>query len=288
MSVIGSQNAGIVELGEKTLAKLFEVKVPDKTDITWIAEKQRLLKKYQTEGMTLEEAKAEVKMNKPLGREQRTITKQANIAQSGLSTADKLDEISEEVSQGRSQSRVDRALVMGQLRQTIAGVQSIARMTKRELDSLKNLAMRADIPSSHSAMGITERFVDKDFYDNNSGNINLLFVGKLKEFIEKGGTETKDYNINYMVKDFSADPSGMPAKSLGQMYKALGRKGPNRRFLDLLNGGIIKEAQLLSYASSTPQGFASNLFSIGSVPIRPLPPARPRPPPRPAKPAVIP
>ena len=98
MSVIGSQNAGIVELGEKTLAKLFEVKVPDKTDITWIAEKQRLLKKYQTEGMTLEEAKAEVKMNKPLGREQRTITKQANIAQSGLSTADKLDEISEEVS----------------------------------------------------------------------------------------------------------------------------------------------------------------------------------------------
>tara|TARA_R110001606_G_scaffold85043_1_gene193028 strand:+ start:322 stop:1299 length:978 start_codon:yes stop_codon:yes gene_type:complete len=271
LSVVDSDNAGVVELGEKTLAKLFEVKVPDITDVKWIAEKNRLIAKYMAlYGMTKDEAEAEVQVNKPLGRAQRTITKQENIAQSNLSTGQKIDELAEEVAQGRAEGKTDRTLIMRQLAQTIQGVRALGMMTKKELDTLRGLAIRANIPADHKSFGLNTVFVDKDFYDRNSGDINLLFVGKYTQFERKGGVASNDYNINQLVPDFSKkNASGMPAKTISQMYRSLSRKTiTDIRYLDLSRGGLIDHKQLVLIAASAPNGINNPMFNIS---IKPTP-----------------
>tara|TARA_R110001606_G_scaffold41396_1_gene111727 strand:- start:142 stop:1116 length:975 start_codon:yes stop_codon:yes gene_type:complete len=263
MTVLGSENAGIVELGEKTLAKLFEVKVPDITDVQWIAEKNRLIAKYIALGMTKDEAEAEVKVNKPFGRAQRTITKQENIAQSALSTGQKIDELAEEVSQGRAEGKTDRALIQRQLSLTLRSINSLTNLTQAEILNLKNLALRADIPSDHKALGLSPRYVDKEFYDKNSGNINLLFVGKIAEYIKLGGVESKDYNMNDIVKDFTTSSNGRPAKTIPVMYRGLSRtRAKDRKYLDLAEGGIITRNQIKKVSKTVPQGFNNPIFGI--------------------------
>ena len=263
LSVIDSENAGVVELGEKTLKKLFEVKVPDKTDVSWIAEKNRLLTKYQAEGMTREEAEREIKVNKPLGREQRTITKQQNIGESNLSVSSKISELKEEVDQGRVESRADQAILTAELTRVFRGVRSLQAMSLSEFNDLKRISQRANIPSDRKLLGLDSAYVDKDFYDNNSGRINLLFIGKLIDAEEKG-IDSKQYNMNQIVKDFSkGNADGMPAKSISSMYSAISRGFPSKpRYLDLNEGGIISEAQLKIIAGGYKDGFDNPLFSI--------------------------
>ena len=286
LTVLDSENAGIVELGEKTLAKLFEVKVPDKTDTKWIAEKNRLIAKYIAQGMTKDEAEQEVKINKPLGREQRTITKMENIAQSNLSTSQKLDEIAEEVAQGRAEGATDRTLIMRQIAQTIQGVRALGLMTKRELDNLRGLAIRAKIPSDHKMLGLQPTYIDKDFYDMNSGDINLLFIGKYTQYEQKGGVASNDYNMNQLVKDFSKNANGLPAKSISQMYRALSHPptSGNRKFIDLQRGGLISTTQLRLIAGGVKGGFANSVFDISTpftAVLKPTPPSGPPPGPTP-------
>jgi len=263
LTVLDTENAGVVELGEKTLSKLFEVKVPDKTDTKWIDEKNRLIAKYMAQGLTKEEAEAEVKINKPLGRDQRTITKMENIALSNLNTTQKLDEIAEEIAQGRAEGTTDRTLIMRQIAQTIAGINTLSTMTQTELNNLKNMSMAAAIPSDHKTMGLAPAYVDRAYYDKNSGLINLLFVGIYTEYERKGGVATKDYNMNKLVKDFSKKPNGIPAKALSVAYGALSRpKAKDRRYLDLSAGGLISRSQLIKIIGGTPNNINNPMFDI--------------------------
>ena len=263
LSVIDSENAGVVELGEKTIKKLFEVKVPDPLDVSWITEKARLLAKYQAEGMTREEAEREIKVNKPLGREQRTITKQQNIAESNLSVSNKIAELKEEVDQGRVESRADQAILTAELTRVFRSVRSLSAMSLSEFNDLKRIAERANIPADRKVLGLDSAYVDKDYYDSNSGKINLLFIGKLIE-AEKKGVDSKQYNMNMIVKDFSkGNADGMPAKSIASMYSSISRAITRTpRYLDLNEGGLISEDQLKIVAGGYSDGFANSLFSI--------------------------
>jgi len=272
LTVLDSENAGIVELGEKTLAKLFEVKTPDPTDTKWIAEKNRLIAKYMAQGMTKDEAEQEVKVNKPLGREQRTITKMQNIAQSNLSTSQKLDEIAEEIAQGRAEGATDRTLIMRQLAQTLTGINALSNLTQSELTNLKNMAMTASIPSDHKTIGITPAYVDKAFYDNNSGLINLLFVGKYAEFERKGNKGNANYNMNELVRDFALNnATGLPAKNISSTYRSLSRtKQKDRRYLDLIKGGLISRKQLLKIIGGSPNTINNPMFNITDTNITAL------------------
>lgn len=288
LSVIDAENAGVVELGEKTLAKLFEVKVPDKTDVTWLAEKARLIAKYQAEGMTKEEAEREIKVNKPLGREQRKITKLQNIGDSNLSVSSKIAELKEEVVQGRAESTSDQAVLTTTLAQVFRGVRSLQGMTLAEFKDLKQIASRTNIPSDRRLLGLDKVYVDKSYYDANSGNINLLFIGRLIEYEKRSG-DSKEYNMNLIVRDFSKGvAAGIPAKSIQSMYKALSRGITRKpRYLDLDNGGIISEEQLRTIAGTYTNGFGSPVFAIDKV-LQPIIPATSAPPALPSKPPPAP
>ena len=289
LSVIDSENAGVVELGERTLAKLFEVKIPDPTDVTWLAENSRLLAKYQAAGMTKEEAELEIKTNKPLGREQRTLTKQQNIGVSNLSVGNKIAELKEEVVQGRVESKSDQAVLTAELTQVFRGVRSLQGMSLAEFKDLKQIASRTNIPSDRRLLGLDKVYVDKSYYDANSGNINLLFIGKLIDYEKKSG-ESKEYNMNSIVRDFSKGvPTGIPAKSIQSMYKALSRAFTRKpRYLDLDGGGLISEEQLRTIAGTFTNGFSNPVFAIGKTlqPIIPATPATPAAPSTPKPPAA--
>jgi hypothetical protein len=287
LSVINSENAGVVELGSKTLAKLFEIKIPDPTDVTWIAERDRLMAKYLADGMTKLEAELEVRTNKPLGREQRTITKRQNIGDSNLTVSNKIAELKEEVMEGRAESSSDQAAVYLELMKVFRGVRSIQAITVQEFNDLRRIAERAYLPSDRKMLGLDATYVDRAYYDENSGKINLLFIGKLLEFEQKSRGESKEYNMNLIVRDYSrgpkGSPDGFPAKTISSMYSAMSRGFPRRpRYLDLDNGGIISEEQLRVVAGTLPDGFNNPAFRIVAelVPIfkqseRPAPPVAP-------------
>ena len=267
LSVVDSSNAGVVELGSKTLAKLFEIKVPDPTDVNWIAEKDRLLAKYLASGRTKLEAEREIKTNKPLGREQRTITKRQNIGDSNLTVSNKIAELKEEVMQGRAESSSDQAALYLELMKVFRGVRSIQAITVQEFNDLRRIAERAYIPSDRKMLGLDAAYVDRAYYDENSGKINLLFIGKLLEYEKKGRGESKEYNMNLIVRDYSrgakGSPDGLPAKTISSMYTALSRGFPRRpRYLDLDSGGIISEEQLRVIAGTFSDGFQNPAFRI--------------------------
>lgn len=289
LSIIDSENAGVVELGEKTLAKLFEVKVPDPTDVTWLAEKSRLLAKYMAAGMTKLEAEREIKTNKPLGRAQRTLTKQQNIGVSNLSVGNKIAELKEEVDQGRVESKADQAVLTAELTHVFRGVRSLQGMTLAEFKDLKQIAQRSGIPSNRGDLGLDATYVDRYYYDANSGKINMLLIGKLVE-AEGKGADAKRYNMNLIVRDFSkGSPDGLPAKSIASMYSALKRTSPKEpRYLDLDSGGLISQTQLQIIAGRYVNGFSDAVFAIRNPPQPITSPSAPSsaPPATPATPAV--
>jgi hypothetical protein len=267
LSVIDSANAGVVELGINTLAKLFEIKVPDPTDVTWIAENDRLMAKYMADGMTKMEAERELTINKPLGREQRTITKTQNIGDSNLTVSNKIAELKEEVMQGRAESSSDQAVLYLELMKVFRGVRSLQAITLQEFNDLRRIAERAYIPSDRTMLGLDATYVDRAYYDENSGKINLLFIGMLLEHEKKGRGESKEYNMNLIVRDYSrgdrGSSDGLPAKTISSMYTALSRGFPRRpRYLDLNNGGIISEEQLRVIAGTFSDGFQNPAFRI--------------------------
>ena len=269
LSVIDSENAGIVELGERTLKKLFEVKVPDPLDVTWLAEKARLLAKYQASGMSRADAERELLTNKPLGREQRTVTKQQNIGDSDLSTSNKIAELKEEVQQGRAESVADRNIIIQELARVFRSVQSLQAMSRTQFANLKQIARRAKIPSDRRELGLNVVYVDRRYYDENSGKINLLFIGKLLDAESKrGGVESKNYDMNRVVKDFTrGNTDGFPAVSVSTMYTAISRRFPRKpRYLDLDSGGMITRDQLAVVGGMYSDGFDNPVFAISDPP----------------------
>ena len=80
------EQSGIkVQLGDKTIEKLFKVYINDPTDVKWIEEKNRRLQAGETE--------EEIERNPPQGRPQRKVSKMTNFGAQGLSIQDKIEQL---------------------------------------------------------------------------------------------------------------------------------------------------------------------------------------------------
>jgi len=231
-----------IQLSEKTIAELFRTKVGDKTDTKWIQEKTRLTALYQARGMTPQDIERELEVNKPLGREQRKITATQNIAQSSLSVADKIDEIRQEVINGRGESRAQQAVLTAQLALIFADTQNIVQFTQQQLNGLTQTVARLNFPKDRVQLGIIPRIIDIDYYNTNRGLINLFIFSNI--------TTDPNYNngINYdiVVYNFAGGSlTGLPGVNFISMISALDRNTlsangtPQRRYLDLDTRGLI-------------------------------------------------
>lgn len=247
-----------VQLSDKTIEKLLMVDIPDPSDLRWIAERDRLVAQYQAAGMTPVQIERELNVNKPLNREQRTIKASRNIGQATLSLSQKLYNLEKKVDEGRAESRIQQAQIIGQFALVLADTKSIAGLSNIQLNKLGEVLSRLNVPTNYKKLGLIPRYVDIAYYNNNVGLINLMFFAKVRET-----PNSKQYNYDLMVKNFAKNPTGLPAMTLRSAVSALGRLGNNRRFLDLEKGGIINMKQLIEAAKyDTDGGFNGPNFEI--------------------------
>ena len=258
--LIGKQND--TKLNYKT-----RVHVPDETDFPWIAEKNRLSAIYRTQftnagyspDMIQPLINRELEINKPLGREQRKVViltdDIANI--NNLETKNKLNEIIQEVKDGRGENQLEKQQITGQLAQVLSDTKEIDRLTTLQLTDLGTALARIGFPTTSKRLGLIPRFVDNEFYNNNAGLINLLIFSRVRE-----EPNTNDFNYDKCVKNFASSLTGLPASKLTSAISALGKQGAGKRYLDLEVCGIISPDQLKAELNNYPNGYNNPEFSI--------------------------
>ena len=106
------------------------MKVPDKTDTKWIEAKRALVADYVLRGMTPEQIEREIEINKPLGREQRKTARSKNFAESSLTLGDKIEEIKNQVVDGRVESRAQQVALLAELALLLTYTRAIERLSR--------------------------------------------------------------------------------------------------------------------------------------------------------------
>ena len=247
-----------IQLSDKTIQELFKTKIGDQTDSQWLDEKARLTAVYNLRGMTPQEIERELEVNKPLGREQRKITSNQNIGQSSLSVVDKIQEIKQEVVDGRAESRAQQALLIGQLALIFADTQAVANFTRQQLIDLSQTVARLNLPRNHKQIGLEPRYVDIAYYNANQGLVNLFIFSNI--------TSDPNYNngLDYKtpVYNFAGQPvTGLPAIGFTSMISAMGKKHA-RRYLDLQRRGLIDQGQLRTIIAGLNKGWLNDDVSV--------------------------
>ena len=268
LQMLSVDEAGLIgKLSDTKLNYKTRVQVPDETDFAWIVEKNRLTAQYRNQftnaGYTADIIQPlinrELEINKPLGREQRKIViltdNIANIA--NLETKNKLNELIQEVKDGRGENQLEKQQITAQLAQVVSDTKEIDRLTTLQLTDLGTALARIGFPTTSKRLGLIPRYVDNDFYNNNAGLINLLIFSRVRE-----EPNTSDFNYDKCVKNFASYPTGLPASKLTSAISALGKQGAGKRYLDLEICGIISPDQLKAELNNYPNGYNNPEFSI--------------------------
>lgn len=247
-----------VRLSDETLDELFKTRIGDPRDTEWLTEKDRMVSimKINDPSLTSDEIERRLEINKPLGRDQRTIVSRQNIGFSSLSTRKKLVEIQEEIDAGRGESRTQQAVLIGHLTRITADQHYLQSLTRKDMLNIAKTYDRLNVPSNHEEIGL-KRLVDIDYYAKNAGMINLFLIGR---YIKTGGQD-----LNRPVPNLVPDSkqSHVTLRTMiNSMSKSLTR-GHTRKFLDLHSGGLINSEQALRlYHSLSPNNVSLNDDSI--------------------------
>jgi hypothetical protein len=244
------------------LVRYTMVKIPDATDFIWLEEERRLRAKFTNQftsaGLPADQigplVDKELSVQKPLGREQRTINKKSTDVsrEDQLSTKNKLLEVSQMITDGRAENNQGRLAVTGQLLQIVTDVDALNNLTTYQLQGLAQSLMRLNIPVNYKQIGIVPRFVDKDFYNDqlNTGLINLLLINRANSGQIAGVTISKP------VRNL-ANPQRGSSSTLSSMVTGLARQ-QDRLYLDLEEGGVINRSQLEGFIQSLGGGDITN------------------------------
>jgi hypothetical protein len=254
-------NGQKIQLSDKTLNELISVKVPDNTDVLWTREKARLITMYKARGMTDEQIDRELEVNKPLGREQRFTMSKRNVMNSEITLGQKINELKQEVMDGRAEGQLERAQILGQLAILLQNVNNVERLTDTEFKSMAIMIARLRPPANHVDLGLPVRMCDGNYYTANAGLINLYIFSRIIQ--DPAFNRGPDFDYLRPIKNWAAYPqTGLPAITLSSMKSGLSGKGLRQRFLDIDQLGIIDTAQLNGYVQGIAGGMASPTISI--------------------------
>jgi len=172
-----------VQLGQEQLDQITMVSVPDPLDTKWLAEEARMIAVYQANGLTPDQITQELEINKPLGRHQRTISKPSkNIArESALSVKSKLDEIKQEIADGRAEGVAERAALVAQIATILQNLDLVARLSARELTNINASLMRLKIPKDYRAVFPGKRIIagNDPYFIENKGVIAMFLMSNI-------------------------------------------------------------------------------------------------------------
>jgi hypothetical protein len=229
-----------VRLGENQLEKLTMVAVPDPQDTQWLEERRRRIAVLRQGGMTNAQIEQELQVNKPLGREQRTINKPSkNIAREGnLTVQAKLAEIKQEIDNGNAQSRVQQAQLSGQMAVLLQNQNAVSRLTDVELRSINTSLMRLRVPKDYRAVFPGNRIIagNDQYFTDNKGVIAMFLMSNIPT----------DRSPNQPVLSWSNRDNRYNPVALLQIYQ-MGAT----RFLDMENR-VIDDAGSLAAKGLVP------------------------------------
>ena len=260
LAAVDIQNNGIkVQLSGKTLSELLDIKIPDPTDVLWINEKNRLIGVYRAQGLSKEQIDRELEINKPLAREQRTLSKNQKLGEANLSIEEKIRELTQEVKDGRVQSQSDKAWMVGEFATLLRKADDIERMSIAEFQNIDRAMIQMNVPRDYRRMGLV-RFYDITNYRANEGLINLYLI-----LIPPN---QPDLTYDRPIRNL-ANPNVNTSK-ISSMIPALARPMGQKMYLDLEYRGVLDETMLKKVASQVPTGFAdTTVFAIDTANIPP-------------------
>ena len=169
-----------IQLSDKTLDKLFSVKIDDPTDIEWIQEHRRL--------MALGYSKDDLKHMLPLGRPQRKVTKRVTFGEHGLTTGDKLEHLKTAIAQNTDKTKEGTALIVAELARILSKPLT-EEETKEAGDVLE--AVKEHIPDDYRAVMGGKRYITGEDYYKNNGMIDLFILAHAEDR-DKPGTTSDD------------------------------------------------------------------------------------------------
>ena len=215
-----------VQLGQEQLEQLTMVAVPDPLDTKWLDEERRLTRILRANGLSDDDINRELKVNKPLGRAQRTNNVSTkNIArQQGLSFESKVTEIKQEIDNGRVENRRQNAAIVGQLSVLFQNQSNVARL---------NIEGVAEIVESLDQINISKNYEDlfprriiawnDPFFSTNKGLIAIFFLSNIPA----------DRSVEQPLLSYRSGKQGTAGKyvpaALLQMYQIAN----TNRFLDM-------------------------------------------------------
>ena len=223
-----------IQLSDKTIQELFKTKIDDKTDTQWITEKAILIASYKLKGMPDDVIERELEVNKPLGREQRkVISNQNNIGNSSnLTIADKLQEIKQEVQDGRAESKVQQATLLGQIALILQNTKDLENLTTAQAIDLSKTLASLNISRSAKQLGISPRYIDIAFYNANKGLINMFLFANIQN------DPNFNRGIDYRSPIYNLATQGSHFLQFTSLVTTLTRS-KNRFYLDLEERGVI-------------------------------------------------
>mgnify|MGYP003672625976 CR=1 FL=1 len=262
LQALDIQNFGAkVRLGQDQLDKLIMISIPDPLDTRWVKENTRLINELRLSGMSEANIKRELKVNKPLGRSQRTTSMPSkNVArEQQLSFKQKLVEIKQEVDNGFANSRTERATLIGQisamLQEQDTKSSDLYSMTNMELEALTETLDELKVPKLYSTVFPDHRIIagSGQYFSDNKGLIAMYLMSNLPS----------DRSPNKPILSWHTGHARYEPTSLLQIYQM-----GTSRFLDMKNR-VIDTTESLSIKGLAPpisSSSDSSLSTSGNLP----------------------
>jgi hypothetical protein len=238
---------------------IFNVRFPDPLDSMWIQEKNRIVADLKSKNNRIKpsEIEAFLQLNKPLGRDQRTIIKKTNLFDSNMSLQRTIDIMYDELNSNQYVSNILQNTVKHNLERVMTKGKTLKKLQRKTLEELDYLIRKTKIPISHSELGLIPRFIDYNYYMANAGKINLLLFSNVAS-----SKPNKNYNYEYLVKNLTTTGSRGYTLQEALYLMAEGNKNDEYFYMDLHLCGIIDEEQLTASINALTGKWDSEQVSI--------------------------
>lgn len=230
LEALDVEQAGIkVQLGDKTIEKMFKIQIDDPSDVAWIQEKQRRLRAGETE--------EEISQRLPLGRPQRKIPVMRNFGAQSLSVDDKIEMLKNSIIQGTSTSRDDMRRLREATIKLLSNFDTFTNITRVGINDLERLIRNMSVPKNWKTAGLEHRYWTLPQYRQMAGFLNLFLLSNISDVT--GGRTFEE-----PVFSFNEQGTIVGKMSILNLVKALsptgkGKKRKPGRILDVEQRAVI-------------------------------------------------
>lgn len=231
LATLGSFNK---ESLTKTLGQFLDIKIPDPTDVKWLQDKVRLTRMLIARGLSKNQITHELNVNKPLGRDQRTVSSKHNFAGNLTLQGEKLDNklniITSKINAGRTENLADRAQLGAQLGTVLSNINDVKVMSNAQLSTINRNLTKLNIPKDYRSV-FSRRIMTSDDFKEDKGRITMFLMSNIPA----------ELSPSQPIWSYHSGRQQYEGASLLQVFQMGGRL---ERYLDLKDRSIETEESL--------------------------------------------